>query len=106
MRQDVRLFPYGPEGKRDEPRTGRRVHLDLVPTDRTRDDETEWLKGLGATEYEDHRKPDGTGWMTMADPRANSLASSAAPPSGRLPEHERVGSESRRGGLVHLQKLE
>jgi hypothetical protein len=68
-----------------------------MPTDRTRDEEVEWLKGLGATEYEDHRKPDGTGWMAMADPRATSSASSAAPPSGRrwrLPEHGRVGRKN------------
>src|SRR2546423_9822851 len=31
----------------------------------------ERLKGLGATKYEDHRKPDGTGWVTMADPEGN-----------------------------------
>lgn len=29
------------------------------------------LKGLGATEQEDHRKSDGTGWVTMADPDGN-----------------------------------
>ena len=42
-----------------------------MPTDRTRDEEIERLKGLGATEYEDHRKPDGTCWVTMADPEGN-----------------------------------
>jgi predicted enzyme related to lactoylglutathione lyase len=65
------LFQRVPEGKIGEPRTGRRIHLDIVPTDRTRDEEVERLKSLGATEYEDHRKPDGTGWVTMADPEGN-----------------------------------
>jgi hypothetical protein len=31
----------------------------------------ERLKSLGATEYEDHRKADGAGWATMADPEGN-----------------------------------
>jgi predicted enzyme related to lactoylglutathione lyase len=65
------LFQRVPEGKVGEPRTGRRIHLDIMPTDRTRDEEIERLKGLGATEYEDHRKSDGTGWMTMSDPEGN-----------------------------------
>jgi hypothetical protein len=42
-----------------------------MPTDRNRDDKVERLKSLGATEYEDHRKPDGTGWVTMTDPEGN-----------------------------------
>jgi hypothetical protein len=55
-----------------EPRTGKnRLHLDVVATDRTRDEEVERLKRIGATEYEDHREPDGTGWVTMADPEGN-----------------------------------
>lgn len=37
--------------------------------------------GIGATVHEDHRKPDGTGWVTMADPEGNLSASIAAPPS-------------------------
>jgi hypothetical protein len=65
------LFVRVPEGKIAELRTGRRMHLDVMPTDGTRDAEVERLKGIGATEYEDHRKPDGTGWVTMADPEGN-----------------------------------
>lgn len=57
--------------KCDELRTGRRVHLDIMPTERTRDAEVEHLKALGATVHEDHRRPDGTGWVTMADPEGN-----------------------------------
>lgn len=64
-------FQRVPEGKAAEPRTGRRIHLDVMPTGRSRDDEVERLKKIGATEYEDHRKPDGTGWVTMADPEGN-----------------------------------
>jgi hypothetical protein len=65
------IFQLVPEGKAGEPRAGRRTHLDIIAIDRTRDEEVERLKGLGATEFEDHRKPDGTGWVTMADPEGN-----------------------------------
>jgi len=65
------LFSRVPEGKIAEPRTGRRIHLDIMPTDLTRDEEVERLLGAGAIEYEDHRKPDGTGWVTLADPEGN-----------------------------------
>jgi predicted enzyme related to lactoylglutathione lyase len=50
-----------------------RVHLDLGPTDRTRDEEVERLQGAGATIVGDHRKPDGTGWVVMADPEGNEF---------------------------------
>ncbi len=48
-----------------------RVHLDLKPTDRRRDDEIARVLGLGATEVADRRNPDGTGWMVLADPAGN-----------------------------------
>ncbi|MEU2229922.1 VOC family protein [Streptomyces vietnamensis] len=50
-----------------------RVHLDLQPQDRTRDEEVERLLGLGATLFEDHRNPDGTGWATLKDPEGNEF---------------------------------
>ncbi|MFG2644242.1 VOC family protein [Streptomyces sp. NPDC048370] len=50
-----------------------RVHLDLQPQDRSRDEEVERLLGLGATLVDDHRKPDGTGWALMADPEGNEF---------------------------------
>lgn len=50
-----------------------RLHLDLVPTDRSREEEVERLIGLGATQLADHRRPDGTGWITLADPEGNEL---------------------------------
>ena len=57
-----------------EPKTVKnRVHLDLMPTDRTRDEEVARLLALGATLVADHRRPDGTGWAVLADPEGNEL---------------------------------
>jgi len=50
-----------------------RVHFDLVPTDRTRDEEVERVLGLGATQIDDQRHPDGTGWVVVADPERNEF---------------------------------
>lgn len=50
-----------------------RVHLDLQPQDRTRDDEVARLLGLGATLVADHRRADGTGWATLADLEGNEF---------------------------------
>ncbi|MEU6347860.1 VOC family protein [Streptomyces sp. NPDC047072] len=63
------LFITVPEAK-----TGKnRVHFDIQPQDRTRDEEIERLLALGATLFEDHRNPDGTGWATLADPEGNEF---------------------------------
>jgi hypothetical protein len=48
-----------------------RIHLDLAPVDRRRDEEIERVLGLGASEVADRRNPDGTGWMVLADPAGN-----------------------------------
>lgn len=58
-----------------EPKTVKnRVHLDVNGADgRTRDQEVERLLGLGAVIHEDHRRPDGTGWVTMLDPEGNEF---------------------------------
>jgi predicted enzyme related to lactoylglutathione lyase len=57
-----------------EPRTVKnRLHLDLQPTARTRDDEVERLLALGATVVEDHRTPDGLGWVWLADLEGNDF---------------------------------
>lgn len=57
-----------------EPKAAKnRVHLDLQPQDRTRDEEVERLIGLGATLLDDRRNPDGTGWATLADPEGNEF---------------------------------
>ncbi|MFJ4836559.1 VOC family protein [Streptomyces sp. NPDC088746] len=50
-----------------------RVHLDVRPEDRTRDEEVERLLALGATLVADHRKPNGRGWATLADPEGNEF---------------------------------
>ncbi|MGV9555724.1 VOC family protein [Streptomyces sp. NPDC003522] len=50
-----------------------RVHLDLQPQDRTRDEEVDRLLALGATLVADHRRPDGTGWALLADPEGNEF---------------------------------
>ncbi|GII59044.1 glyoxalase [Planotetraspora thailandica] len=50
-----------------------RIHLDLQPRDRTRDEEVDRLLALGATLVADHRRPDGTGWATLADIEGNEF---------------------------------
>jgi predicted enzyme related to lactoylglutathione lyase len=50
-----------------------RVHVDLQPQDRTRDEEVERLLTLGAKVFGDHRRPDGSGWVTMTDPEGNEF---------------------------------
>jgi catechol 2,3-dioxygenase-like lactoylglutathione lyase family enzyme len=63
------LFVTVPEGKTVK----NRVHLDLQPTDRTRDEEVDRLLGLGAALFADHRRPDGTGWAVLTDPEGNEF---------------------------------
>ncbi|MFG2623408.1 VOC family protein [Streptomyces sp. NPDC048473] len=81
------LFISVPEPKS----TKNRLHLDIQPQDRTRDEEVERLLGLGATLVADHRKPNGRGWATLADPEGNefcvecSAAERAALTGTRLP---------------------
>ena len=50
-----------------------RLHLDLVPDEGTRDQELERLLGLGARTVDDLRRPDGTGWVVLADPEGNEF---------------------------------
>ena len=57
----------------DDKHVKNRVHLDLWPTDRTRDEEIERVLALGATQLDDRRNPDGTGWMVLADPEGNEF---------------------------------
>jgi hypothetical protein len=57
-----------------EPKTLKnRIHLDVVPTDRTRDEEVARLLSLGATLVADHRLPDGRGWVTLSDLEGNEF---------------------------------
>jgi catechol 2,3-dioxygenase-like lactoylglutathione lyase family enzyme len=62
-----------------------RVHLDLEPDDRTRDEEVERLLGIGATLVADRRRPDGRGWVVLADPEGNELCVTGRPGRGRRP---------------------
>ena len=50
-----------------------RMHLDLMPATRTRDEEVERLLGIGASLVDDHRRPDGGGWVVLADPEGNEF---------------------------------
>jgi len=50
-----------------------RVHLDFTPTERTRDEEVARLLTIGATLVDDHRQPDGAGWVVFADPEGNEF---------------------------------
>jgi hypothetical protein len=68
-RSQLLLFITVPDSKTVK----NRVHLDLRPTDRTREQETERVLALGATQLADHRRPDGSGWITLADPEGNEF---------------------------------
>ncbi len=56
----------------DDKAVKNRVHLDLRP-DGPRDREVERVLTLGATHVADHRRPDGSGWVVLADPEGNEL---------------------------------
>lgn len=76
------LFIPVPEGKTAK----NRLHLDLQPTDRTRDAAVDQALGLGATVIGDFRKPDGSGWVTMADPEGNEFCIERSTSERREPE--------------------
>lgn len=65
------LFIEVPEGKSVK----NRIHFDLRPTDRSRDEEVDRLLGIGAGVVGDLRGKygPGTGWVTMADPEGNEF---------------------------------
>ena len=50
-----------------------RLHVDLAPTNASRDDEVGRIRGLGAEQLADLRRPDGTGWVVLADPEGNEF---------------------------------
>ena len=60
-------FVKVPEGKTVK----NRVHLDVMPTDGTQDEEIARLTGLGATIVMD-RRPE-FGWVLLADPEGNEF---------------------------------
>ena len=80
-RSQMLLFIRVPDAKRVK----NRVHLDLRPVDRTREEEVERLVALGAALYEDHRNPDGSGWITLQDPEGNEFCVLRATPFGSGP---------------------
>jgi catechol 2,3-dioxygenase-like lactoylglutathione lyase family enzyme len=63
------LFIEVPEAKAVK----NRLHLDLKPARGTRDEELERLLGLGARAVDDRRRPDGSGWVVLADPEGNEF---------------------------------
>ncbi len=57
----------------DHKKVKNRMHLDLRPADRIREQEAERILALGASHLADHRRPDGSGWITLADPEGNEF---------------------------------
>lgn len=56
-----------------EPKTMKnRVHVCLVP-DVPREEAVERALSLGASIVDDHRRPDGGGWVVFADPEGNEF---------------------------------
>jgi predicted enzyme related to lactoylglutathione lyase len=63
------LFIQVPDGKQVK----NRLHFDLRPVDGSREQEVERLVSLGAAVVADRRRPDGSGWFTLADPEGNEF---------------------------------
>jgi Glyoxalase-like domain len=68
-RRELLLFITVPDVKQVK----NRVHLDLRPVDRTREQEVDRVIALGASQLADHRRPDSSGWITLADPEGNEF---------------------------------
>jgi predicted enzyme related to lactoylglutathione lyase len=66
----------------DDKRVKNRVHLDLRPADCTREQEVERVLALGASQLADHRRHDGSGWITLADPGGNEFCILSKDPAG------------------------
>jgi catechol 2,3-dioxygenase-like lactoylglutathione lyase family enzyme len=65
---DQRLLFIEVEDLQDVPG---RIHFDICSGGSTRDEEIERILNLGAAPIADRRNPDGSGWMTLADPAGN-----------------------------------
>ncbi|WP_433297380.1 VOC family protein [Actinoplanes sp. CA-030573] len=63
------LFIEVPDAKQAK----NRMHFDLRPAAGTRDEELARLIDHGAKPIDDLRKPDGGGWMVLADPEGNEF---------------------------------
>ena len=73
---------YAPDGSQrllfirvpDRKQVKNRLHLDLQADEvGGRDAELQRLLTLGATQVDDQRRPDGTGWVVLADPEGNEF---------------------------------
>jgi len=55
--------------------TKNRLHLDLRPRSKSRDEEVDWLLSIGATQVADLRGKygPGSGWVVFADPEGNEF---------------------------------
>jgi predicted enzyme related to lactoylglutathione lyase len=63
------LFIEVPEKKQVK----NRMHFDLVSAEGDRDAEAARLVSIGATVVDDLRRPDGRGWIVLADPEGNEF---------------------------------
>ena len=63
------LFVQVPESKAGK----NRLHLDLIPLTRARDEEVARLLATGATLVADRRGESGRGWVVLADPEGNEF---------------------------------
>lgn len=65
------LFIEVPDAKQGK----NRLHFDLRPSERSRDDEVDWALSIGATEIDDQRNRygPGVGWVVLADPEGNEF---------------------------------
>jgi predicted enzyme related to lactoylglutathione lyase len=68
-RSQLLLFITVPDRKQVK----NRVHLDLRPADCSREEEADRVVALGAVYLADHRRPDGSGSITLADPEGNEF---------------------------------
>jgi hypothetical protein len=66
----------------DSKRLKNRVHLDIRPVDGTREEEVARLVSLGAVHLGDFVRPDGSGWITLADPEGNEFCVLGQKPAG------------------------
>ena len=80
------LFVAVPESKQGK----NRVHLDLVPLERRRDQEVDRAGVLGAQVVSDQRRPGGGGWVVLADPEGNEFCIERSD-GERGPSLEQVG---------------
>jgi predicted enzyme related to lactoylglutathione lyase len=68
-----------------EPKAGKnRLHLDLQPLDRTRDEEVERVLALGAAVIAD-RRGRGQGWVVLMDPEGNEFCMNTSPGEREAP---------------------